>query len=168
MPRLEDEWNFTAFQLSEAYSLYSFPNLVVPVVCGILVDKGPFFLDLRFFLVFTTSLILTGSVCMAISAQANGVIPLFLAGRFILGCGGETCLSTQCRSTANLFPTNQCATVCLPINSHFQVKHCKRRIVFDGSSVSILPFQHNAHHCREDFLGNCILGELFFLMCNKI
>eukprot|EP00727_Mastigamoeba_balamuthi_P013177 m51a1_g8482 hypothetical protein (510) ;mRNA; f:523997-525798 len=97
-PMLKEDWNMTSAQLGMSYSLYSAPNLVVPIVAGLLVDR---FGGLGLAVFVAVSFITFGSVLVAV---ASGNVAVFLAGRLFLGVGGETSLATLARCAARIFP----------------------------------------------------------------
>ncbi|KYQ99839.1 major facilitator superfamily domain-containing protein 1 [Tieghemostelium lacteum] len=68
------------------YSVYSFPNLVLVVVGGYLIDS---LLGLRLGLLVFTGFIAIGQIIFAISANAR-TFWLAILGRLIYGVGGET------------------------------------------------------------------------------
>lgn len=65
------------------YSLYAFPNVVVPLFGGMLIDsKGP-----RIAMLLTASLCVIGQIIFGIGGFTNVWI-VMLCGRFIFGLGG--------------------------------------------------------------------------------
>ena len=67
------------------YSVYSLPNIVLPLVGGVIVDRAGVVFSLNLF----TCLCLTGQVVVA-SACAAGSFEGMLVGRAIFGLGGES------------------------------------------------------------------------------
>ena len=72
------------------YSLYSLPNIVVPLIGGILIDtKGP-----RITLIITAAFCVIGQVVFGIGGLSN-IWAVMLLGRFIFGIGGEVLHAAQ-------------------------------------------------------------------------
>lgn len=71
----------TTFNL--LYSLYAFPNVVVPLLGGILIDtKGP-----RLALLLTAGLCVVGQLIFSVGGLKN-IWFVMLAGRVVFGLGG--------------------------------------------------------------------------------
>ncbi|CAK4131319.1 unnamed protein product [Aphanomyces euteiches] len=86
------------------YSVYSVPNVVLPLFGGLLCDKyGP-----RRILVATTSSMVVGQVIVAVGASFRN-FPLMLAGRIVFGLGGETVSVAQAALLALWFPASELA-----------------------------------------------------------
>lgn len=67
------------------YSIYSVPNIFLPMVGGVLVDKVGLYLSLNLF----SALILAGQLVLSIGCSLHS-LPLMLVGRFLFGLGGES------------------------------------------------------------------------------
>ena len=67
------------------YSVYSIPNIVLPLFGGLLVDKAGLYISLNLF----SSLILVGQAVFATGCSL-GSLPLMLVGRFLFGLGART------------------------------------------------------------------------------
>lgn len=67
------------------YSVYTFPNIVVVLLGGYMIDR----IGLRFTTLFFTALVVAGSVLMAL-AQQFGLYWLAVVARFVYGLGGES------------------------------------------------------------------------------
>jgi MFS family permease len=67
------------------YSVYSFPNIILPFFGGYLVD----FIGVRFGIILFSTLICLGQAVFAFSASIKNY-PLALVGRIIFGLGGES------------------------------------------------------------------------------
>eukprot|EP00900_Chrysochromulina_parva_P027597 jgi/Chrpa1/9471/Chrysochromulina_OHIO_Genome00018056-RA len=67
------------------YSVYSIPNIVLPLFGGLLVDKAGLYISLNLF----SALILVGQAVFATGCSL-GSLPLMLVGRFLFGLGGES------------------------------------------------------------------------------
>ena len=78
--------HFTADSNANMYAVYSYPNVILPFVCGILVDK---FLGVRWGTMLFVSLSTVGEAifCVGITAKDLNVA---LIGRFVIGLGGES------------------------------------------------------------------------------
>ena len=67
------------------FSVYGWPNIVLCLVGGVIVDR---FLGLRVGYIFFLTLLTTGQLVIALGAFSNQFW-LMLVGRFFCGCGGE-------------------------------------------------------------------------------
>lgn len=79
-----DQW-FAAM-----YSVYSMPNLIIPLVGGMLVDHAGLYRSLKLFAI----LLLLGQSLLAFGASISA-ISVMIAGRFIFGLGGEAITVAQ-------------------------------------------------------------------------
>jgi hypothetical protein len=80
----EDRATFELY-FSLIYSLYAFPNLVLPLIGGMMADQ---FGNNKVMLLFST-FVLAGSIIETVACSMQRM-DLFLFGRFIFGCGAET------------------------------------------------------------------------------
>lgn len=79
----ETEFNFL-------YSLYSLPNIIVPLLGGILIDsKGP-----RIALILTAGFCVVGQLIFGVGGIKN-MWSIMLLGRFVFGIGGEVLHAAQ-------------------------------------------------------------------------
>lgn len=77
-------------QFNLLYSLYSLPNIVVPLLGGILIDtKGP-----RIALLLSTFLCVLGHAIFGYGGFTN-IWLVMLVGRFVFGLGGEVLHAAQ-------------------------------------------------------------------------
>ena len=67
------------------YSVYAFPNFILPLFGGYLID----FMGIRIGITLFSSLVLAGQCVFALAVDLRNY-PLALVGRFILGLGGES------------------------------------------------------------------------------
>ncbi|KPA85565.1 hypothetical protein ABB37_01829 [Leptomonas pyrrhocoris] len=81
------------------YSVYSWPNTVLSVVGGLLIDK---YLGLRRAMLLFTSLILAGSVLFYIGVH-NTTYWMLIVGRIVFGLGGESLSVSQSAFVARWF-----------------------------------------------------------------
>ena len=81
-----DSFLFAVHDRSNMYAVYSYPNIVLPFLCGVFVDR---YLGLYRSAWLFAFLAWLGVVvfCVAVSFK---LLPLALLGRFILGLGGES------------------------------------------------------------------------------
>jgi MFS family permease len=80
------------FYFNLLYSLYSFPNIILPFIAGILIMK----LGARFMFVFYSIFIALGQLLFALGVQYESILTMLFA-RIIFGFGGE-CLGI-CQNT---------------------------------------------------------------------
>ena len=72
------------------YSLYAFPNVVVPLLGGILIDsKGP-----RIALLLTSAFCVLGQLIFSFGGL-NNIWAVMLVGRAVFGIGGEVLHASQ-------------------------------------------------------------------------
>ena len=78
--------SFTSDTNANLYAVYSYPNVILPFVCGILVDK---YIGVRWGTMLFVILSTIGELifCIGISAKDLNVA---LIGRFVIGLGGES------------------------------------------------------------------------------
>eukprot|EP01083_Nonionella_stella_P221463 791175_1 len=83
--QFQDKYNLTDTQYNLLYSVYSFPNIILPLFGGALIDKIGAEISLLIFLCFITA----GQALFAFAASINSY-PLMLIGRIVYGFGGES------------------------------------------------------------------------------
>ena len=67
------------------YSFYNIPNIILPLIGGILVDEIGYKITTLLFVGFIT----VGQLVVSFGMQLNS-FPLMIFGRFIFGIGGES------------------------------------------------------------------------------
>ncbi len=95
------------------YSVYSLPNVVLPIAGGVLIFKFGYRV---MFLIFGFSVLL-GQLIFSIGCSIKS-IPLMLIGRIIFGLGGESLNTTQYAIIVEWFAANQVAFalgICLSV-----------------------------------------------------
>lgn len=65
------------------YSLYSFPNVIIPLIGGILIDK----IGARIVLIITAVFCVLGQIVFGFGGLANS-FAVMLIGRIVFGIGG--------------------------------------------------------------------------------
>ena len=73
------------FLFSLVYSLYSLPNIVVPLLGGVMID----YLGNNYVILLFSTLVLAGNFVETIGCFNRNIV-LFIVGRFIFGFGAET------------------------------------------------------------------------------
>ena len=86
------------------YSVYSFPNIILPLIGGALIFKYGYRI---MFLIFGASILL-GQLIFAIGCSTKSVI-VMLIGRTIFGFGGESINNTQYSIILQWFAPNEIA-----------------------------------------------------------
>ena len=89
-PQLMDRLNMNSLEYNLLYSVYSFPNFILPLFGGYLID----FMGIRIGIALFSFLILLGQCVFALAVDLRNY-PLALVGRFIFGLGGESLSVTQ-------------------------------------------------------------------------
>ena len=97
-PQLMDRLNMNSLEYNLLYSVYSFPNFILPLFGGYLID----FMGIRIGITLFSLLILAGQCVFALAVDLRNY-PLALVGRFIFGLGGESLTVTQCSLISNWF-----------------------------------------------------------------
>jgi MFS family permease len=90
--QMHQQYNTTVFQQNMYYSVYSFPNTVLPLFGGFFVDRWGTNLSLFVF----TFLITAGQAVFALGASL-GTYWIMVAGRILFGFGGESLGVAQAR-----------------------------------------------------------------------
>lgn len=85
------EFGLSQFEYGLIYSVYSIPNLILPLLGGLIVDR----IGVRFGLLLFLGLIAFGTGIVAISPYFEKSFPLLLLGRFIFGLGSEASYVAQ-------------------------------------------------------------------------
>jgi MFS family permease len=80
--QLSRELHFSDTQIGSLNAIYSFPNIFLVVIGGVLVDR----FTARRMVVLTTALCLVGAVVTALGTQ----FPVMVTGRLLFGIGSET------------------------------------------------------------------------------
>eukprot|EP00392_Amoebophrya_sp_AT5.2_P001365 g1367.t1 len=82
--RFKDDANFD-LHFNMLYSFYSIPNIILPLVCGILIDR----IGIKLSVLVLASLVATGGGLVVLGAHQTSW-PLMLLGRALFGVGGES------------------------------------------------------------------------------
>ena len=82
--------SLSTVEYSLFYSIYSFPNIGLPLIGGLLMDK----FGVRSLIYICSALVAIGQAVFAFGVSINS-FPIALTGRAIFGCGGETLDITQ-------------------------------------------------------------------------
>lgn len=89
------------YQLNVLYSVYSFPNMILPLLAGYFVDKlGPNRMIFAF-----SSFICLGSIIFAVGTSFKS-FPVMVLGRLVFGFGGESLEVAIARITTDWFQGN--------------------------------------------------------------
>jgi len=93
--------NGSDFKYNQLYSVYSYPNIILPLLGGVLIDKFglPFSIYLFSTLLVIGQGVFTVSGFLGINAEDGAIYPFIIAiiGRVIFGLGGESL--SVCQST---------------------------------------------------------------------
>ncbi len=82
---LEEDLNISTSQYALLYSVYSYPNTVLPIFGGIFLDA----IGLRLGILIFTGLLTLGQGVFAIGGYQRS-LGIMIAGRVIFGLGGES------------------------------------------------------------------------------
>ncbi|KAF9583166.1 hypothetical protein BGW38_010118 [Lunasporangiospora selenospora] len=86
------------FHLNLLYSVYSFPNIILPLLGGVLIDR----LSVSLMLVIFSVLICVGTAIFAIGVSFKAIWVMIL-GRLVFGIGGECLEVAQAKITTDWF-----------------------------------------------------------------
>merc|ERR1719242_2036682 len=82
---LEEKYDLTSIQYNMLYSIYAFPNIVLPFLGGVIMDKVGMDLVILFFFI----LIVIGHGLFILGCMFS-YYPLMVIGRFFFGAGSES------------------------------------------------------------------------------
>ena len=82
---LAPPYNLSENQWSGLYSIYSLPNMVLPLLGGILISK----IGIRLGLILFTVILTLGQAVLALGGYQNSYAVMMM-GRFIFGLGGDS------------------------------------------------------------------------------
>jgi MFS family permease len=82
--QLEKDFNMDSFHYSLLYTVYSLPNMVLPIFGGLFLDK----IGIRSGLILFTFILTIGQLIFTIGGYQHSY-DVMLAGRIVFGCGGE-------------------------------------------------------------------------------
>jgi len=94
----EKKFNISMTKYSLMYSLYSLPNMIIPLLAGIFLNKMGHHLGL-----FLTSLLVTIGTSIIAYGGYNNHFDMILLGRTIFGMGAETLWVIQAVFVSNWF-----------------------------------------------------------------
>jgi MFS family permease len=136
------------------YSVYSWPNTVLAIFGGLLIDK---YLGLRRAMLLFTALVFTGSLLFWIGVQTVN-FPLMLTARVIFGLGGESLSVAQSAFVARWFKGGRGLALAFGITISFS------RV---GSSFNFLfsPEIAKAHGVNTAVLFGMFACLISFLSC---
>ncbi|CAG9327828.1 im:7160594_2 [Blepharisma stoltei] len=84
-PQLEKRLNMNSFEFNMLYSVYSFPNVILPLFGGYFIDA----IGVRWGIIIFSGFICLGQAIFAIGVDA-GSYPIAVIGRCVFGLGGES------------------------------------------------------------------------------
>jgi len=93
-----------AYYFNLLYSFYSLPNIILPLLFGLLVDRT----GIKICIIILSVLVFVGSLLMAYGAMLKS-FPVMLAGRFVFGFGGESLQVAQSALLYQLFRGHEVA-----------------------------------------------------------
>lgn len=99
---LQEDLNLSSLQYNLLYTVYSVPNIVWPLFAGAAIDK----IGCRLSVLIFGSFVLLGQSLFAVGCFI-GNFPLLLAGRVVLGIGGEAIVTIKIPIIARWFRPHQ-------------------------------------------------------------
>ena len=138
------------FYFSLLYSIYSFPNIILPLLGGILILKIGFY---NCYLLFSL-LILIGQIIIVIGLSKTNMI-IMLIGRFIFGLGGENINTVQSIIIINWFNKN---SLSFPLAFLFSV----------AKSATVLNDIISPRIIEDDKADNAFILGMFFCFFSLI
>lgn len=103
-PAVEDFFNMGDAEFNILYSVYSLPNIILPLIGGVLTD----YLGVRFAVNVFGTLVVIGQGIFAFGAYKES-FNVMIAGRFVYGLGGESLTVSQLPFLAKWFTGPQLA-----------------------------------------------------------
>lgn len=82
--------DITEFEFNLLYALYAFPNVIIPLLGGILIDK----IGARIVLIISAMFCVLGHLIFGFGGYRN-VFGIMLVGRAVFGIGGEVLHAAQ-------------------------------------------------------------------------
>lgn len=156
---LNDEMNLSSLQFNMLYSIYSLPNIVLPLFGGLIIDR----IGVRVALAFFPVILIIGQTIVTIGA-AKGSYGVMLAGRVVFGLGGECLGVSQSSVTAKWFMGKELAfalgaTLCISrigssLNSFLSPK------IYGWTGEIYVPFMIGAILCIVSWVAAMALGLL--------
>ena len=102
--QIENRLHIDTFEFTMLYSVYSFPNIILPLLGGFFVD----YVGVRIGIVIFATLICAGQAVFALGCSA-GLYWLAIVGRIIFGFGGESLTVTQSAIVSKWFKGQELA-----------------------------------------------------------
>ena len=102
--QLEHQFNMSSTEFSLLYTVYSIPNMVLPIFGGIFLDS----IGIRAGIILFTSILTLGQFVFMIGGY-QGDYKMMLAGRVIFGMGGECMSVAQSAIVASWFKGKELA-----------------------------------------------------------
>jgi nitrate/nitrite transporter NarK len=96
--------SLSSLEYNLLYSVYSFPNMILPLVGGFIVD----FLGVRFGIILFSVLIIIGQSLITMGGYMNSYA-VILMGRIVFGLGGENCGVVQSKICCKWFKKREVA-----------------------------------------------------------
>jgi len=145
------------YYYSLLYSVYSIPNIVLPVLGGLLVDRAGLYFSLNLF----AALILVGQVIFAAGCSYHS-FPIMLFGRFVFGLGGESISVAQSALVERWFSETELA---LALGATLSIGRVGS-VINNAVSPYIGSLKHTPHEpvCEEYTVlcqrsGQCACGQ---------
>ena len=148
-PQIKSALNLTTSQFSSLYSCYSWPNLVLPVIGGFLIDSV---FGLRLGTIIFSVFILLGQILLGVGALNNSLWFMGMA-RFCFGVGGESLNMALNTYTVAWFKDRE-------LNMVFGFQLSISRV---GSTVNFLVMEPLYSLLREHLDSVSALGWAFIL-----
>lgn len=96
------------FTFNLLYALYAFPNVVIPLLGGILIDR----IGARIVLIIAASFCVLGQMIFGVGGNDN-LFSVMLVGRIVFGVGGEVLHASQNTLISNWFKANELSVLSL-------------------------------------------------------
>jgi len=156
---LETKIPISTFDYDLLYSVYSFPNIILPFFGGLLIDK----IGVRVALIAFAGLLIIGQSIVAFGA-AHKNLALMVAGRVVFGLGGESLTVAQSAITAKWFKGKEVAfamgaTLCVArlgssLNSFLSPK------IYHWTDKLEAPFFAGVVLCVVSWVGSLMLSYI--------
>ena len=150
---LEKDLGLSAGQYGLLYSVYSYPNMVLPIFGGILLDM----IGLRFGIMLFSLILTLGQAIFTMGGYYRSY-PLMLVGRVVFGLGGESLSVSQSAIVSKWFKGKELA---MALGFNLSISRL-------GSTVNgiVLPEIYNKEH--TNMLGFALLVGFFVCVFSLI
>ena len=85
--QLQDTYDLSNVQYNLLYSVYAFPNMVLPAIAGVMSDK----IGYDWLVIFFFGLMVVGHAMFVYGLYLDGIFSVLIAARLVLYCSKRPC-----------------------------------------------------------------------------